>query len=338
MPLGYFFYITDTCNLDCDYCWQRAENSVPNVRPELSLDEWLKVTDSLPRFSYVGLTGGEVTTFKELNTLVKYIKQSHLLTINTNGLSLDYGHLSTFVSSSLNNLSISMDGFADGFDRARDCPGLFDKIVENIHLLNQLKLELNKKTPALTIKAVILDECVDELEKFYDFCTYELKADNLNLSFMKTTDHAQFDTRILNHMDQVFSKGRPRMYPYKNKEKIIKVLLRLLEKSETRSCAISLFPKMRTEGELRNMIESEGVGIYKPCNIPWAMMVISPTGDVIPCLSLSMGNLRDNEFDIKKCFQGAKYQEFLNWLEEVNNTGKTSSACNMCCYLDVESN
>ena len=135
--------------------------------------------------------------------MVKYITKSHKATINTNGMLLDEERLRVFVEHGLDNISISIDGFAKEFDKARGHPGLFDRIVKNINKLNEIKKKLNSTKPTLTIKAVLLDECVDELEEFYEFCNEELLADNLNISFSKTTNHAQFDTRILKEWKDV---------------------------------------------------------------------------------------------------------------------------------------
>jgi len=337
MPAGYFFYITDICNLTCEYCWQRNDGSTPNSSTELSLDEWIKIVDHLPRLSFVGLTGGEATVFKDLNELVEHIKKSHSATINTNGMLLDEKRLEVFVENELDNISISIDGFAEHFDRAREHSGLFDKIVRNIKKLNEIKKEFKKTKPTLTIKTVLLDECVDELEEFYEFCSSELLADNINISFNKTKNHAQFDTRILSEWKDVVGRGEPIMYSYQNREKIVKVLLKLLLKSETNNCKVSLYPQMKTEVEIRKLINHDGVNVYQPCHLPWAQTVVSPVGDVIPCLSLSMGNLRDFDYDIKKIFYADKYNKFLSWLENVNDAEKTASPCNMCCYLRVKS-
>jgi len=336
LPAGYFFYITDICNLTCEYCWQRLDGSKPNSASELSLQEWKKIIDKLPRFSFIGLTGGEATVFQGLNELIEYIKKSHSATINTNGLLLDEERLRVFVKSGLDNVSISIDGFAENFDKAREQPGLFDKIRKNIKKLNQIKKEFNSTKPTLTIKAVLLDECVEELEDFYEFCSQELLADNLNISFNKTTNHAQFDTRILKEWKDVIGRGKPIMYSYQNREKIVQTLLKLLQQSKTNTCKVSLYPQMKTESEIRSLINHNGINVYEPCHLPWAQTVVSPVGDVIPCLSLSMGNLRDYDYDIKKIYFADKYNEFLSWLENVNNAGKTASPCNMCCYLRVK--
>lgn len=339
MPSIYFFYITDICNLDCHYCWQRAENSTPNPIPELDLEEWMKIVDNLPRFSFVGLSGGEATVFPGIKELVRKIKEkSHPMSLNTNGILLEEDKLLTFVESGMDNISISVDGFAENFDKARGYEGLFDRIERNVKRLNQIKKEFGTDKPTLTIKTVLLDECVDELEDFYDYVTNELLAENLNISFMKTSDHVQMDTRILQEWQQVLDKGEPVLYPYQNKEKVVQTLLRLFEKSENSKCAVSLYPKMKTEKEIRHLLDNNGVNVYQPCHVPWAMSIVSPVGDVIPCLSLNMGNLRDNDYDIKKIYYSEKYDKFLGWLDSVNDAGKTGSPCNMCCFLRVKTN
>jgi MoaA/NifB/PqqE/SkfB family radical SAM enzyme len=336
MPAGYFLYLTDLCNLVCDYCWQRLDGSSPNSVSELCLEEWIKVVENIPRFRFIGLTGGEATTVKGFDELVVKIKErGHPLSLNTNGILLNEERLYTLVSSGLDNISISIDGFAENFDRARGSDGLFDRIVENIKKLNQVKKELNSTKPTLTIKTVLLEECIDEMEDFYEYCSRELLAKNLNISFMKTSPHAQFDTRILQDWEQVVSRGQPIMYSYENREKIVQTMLTLLTKSKTNTCKVSLYPGMTNEAEIRNLLDHDGINVYDPCHIPWAMTVISPIGEVMPCISLAMGNVRNYDYDIKKCYQTEKYESFLTWLRSVNKSGKTASVCNMCCFLKV---
>ena len=155
---------------------------------------------------------------------------------------------------------------------------------------------------------------------------------------MKTSDHVQMDTRILQEWQQVLDKGKPVMYAYENREKIVQTLLRLFEKSKNSKCAVSLYPKMKTEKEIRHLLDNNGVNVYQPCHVPWAMSIVSPVGDIIPCLSLNMGNLRENDYNIKKIYYSEKYDKFLGWLDGVNAAGKTGSPCNMCCFLRVNTN
>jgi len=339
MPSVYFFYITDICNLDCHYCWQRAEGSEPNPISELSLDEWFKIVENLPRFSFVGLSGGEATVFKEIKELVCKIKEeSHPMSLNTNGILLGEDNLYSFVESGMDNISISIDGFAENFDKARGYEGLFDRIEKNIKRLNRIKKELGAQKPTLTIKTVLLDECVDELEDFYDYVANDLLAENLNISFMKTSDHVQMDTRVLQEWQQVLDKGSPVMYSYENKEKIVQTLLKLFEKSKNGNCAVSVYPKLKTEKEIRHLLDNNGVNVFESCHVPWAMSIVSPVGDVIPCLSLNMGNLRENDYDIRKVYYSEKYDKFLDWLNSVNGAGKTGSPCYMCCFLRTKTN
>ncbi|MZH02048.1 MAG: radical SAM protein [Nitrospinae bacterium] len=339
MPSIYFFYITDICNLDCHYCWQRAAKSTPNPISELNLEEWIQIVDNLPKFSFVGLSGGEATVFPEIKELVKKIKaNSHPMSLNTNGILLEEDKLMAFVESGMDNISISVDGFAKNFDKARGYEGLFDRIERNVKRLNRIKKEMGTNKPTLTIKTVLLDECVDELDDLYDYVTNELLAENLNISFMKTSDHVQMDTRILQEWQQVLDKGKPVLHAYENREKIVHTLLRLLEKSKGSKCTVSLYPKMKTEKEIRYFLENDGVNVYQPCHVPWAMSIVSPVGDVIPCLSLNMGNLREHKYNIKKIYYSQKYNEFLNWLDKLNDAKNTGSPCNMCCFLRVKEN
>ena len=55
MPLRYFFELTYRCNLQCPYCY--VGNS--RDKDELTTEEWFKIIDQIPWYSFVTLVGGE---------------------------------------------------------------------------------------------------------------------------------------------------------------------------------------------------------------------------------------------------------------------------------------
>ena len=49
MPLRYFFELTYRCNLNCPYCYVGNDR----VKDELTTDEWYKIIDQIPWYSFV---------------------------------------------------------------------------------------------------------------------------------------------------------------------------------------------------------------------------------------------------------------------------------------------
>ena len=70
--------------------------------------------------------------------------------------------------------------------------------------------------------------------------------------------------------------------------------------------------------------------IYKPCLYPYSNMMITPAGDVYPCLSQKIGNVKD--MPIKEVFNLPHYKCFRKNLK----AAKVFGACQMCCELSVK--
>ena len=70
--------------------------------------------------------------------------------------------------------------------------------------------------------------------------------------------------------------------------------------------------------------------IYKPCMYPYSNMMINPQGDVYPCLSQKIGNVKD--MSIKEVFNLPHYRCFRKNLR----VAKVFGACQMCCELCVK--
>lgn len=70
--------------------------------------------------------------------------------------------------------------------------------------------------------------------------------------------------------------------------------------------------------------------IYKPCMYPYSNMMITPAGDVYPCLSQKIGNVKD--MSIKEVFNLPHYRCFRKNLKAT----KVFGACQMCCELCVK--
>lgn len=340
-PLGYFFYITGRCNLICDYCWQREmpDRESKNTRTrdgELSGEEWIKILSTVPKLSFIGLTGGEPLLHPDFKNIIQFLGGKFLYTVNTNGILLSDEILENLIKCKTSNLSISIDGFSDIHDISRKRVGLFDHIVERIECLNILKKKMGSKNPSLTIKTVLLDPLLDKLNEFYLFCEEKLKADCLNISFMKTANHAQYDFRVYNNLQDIKNVGEPACYDYREKGKILTVMDNLLKYSKNRHCKILLYPRMYNRFSMEYLFQNQGKSIFNPCYIPWTFIVILADGTIIPCLSVYMDNIRQLGYDVRRINELEKYKNFLKWRSVMNHNKKSPSECNMCCFSTVK--
>ncbi len=144
----FYLFVTDRCNLKCDYCFNK------NVRTnfnDLSLKKWKEIIDKIKQhIGTIVITGGEPTLFSPLNEIIKYIKKvtsnDVYIKMFTNGSTPFYGtnkKILQKIIKEINELIISCDNISDdnhkrfGFSRE-----IFSK---NIDWLKSNKLN-NKVT------------------------------------------------------------------------------------------------------------------------------------------------------------------------------------------------
>lgn len=340
-PLGYFFYITKRCNLNCEYCWQRQTTTQQNktgssTEKELTAGEWSRVIRSISPLSFIGLSGGEPLLHPGFTEILQSLGGRFRYTVNTNAELLNDIVIEELIRTRASNISVSLDGFVAVHDVSRCRPGLFDRVTEGIRRLNNYKKKYRVNYPEITIKIVLSDEVIDSLPEFYRFCNEELQAGCLNISFMKTSPHAQFDFNVRETLAEAVNNAGPQCYSYREKVRIPIVIEELLRLARGKRCKVLLYPKMNGISQMRSLLQSSGQGAYNSCYIPWGLVVILPSGDIIPCLSMKIANIRELNYDVRKISAVPAYRQFLKWRDVTNRSGKMTPACNMCCFARVK--
>ncbi len=190
-----------------------------------------------------------------------------------------------------------------------------------------------KGSPSLTIKSVLLDENIDDLEAFHEFCEKVLKADNLNISIMKINDHAQFSLKYCDNINEIFESSKTDIYDYADPALIVDKLGDLLEKKSRSACSVTVYPSITNKDQLSYFMDKRGVGVYKTCYHPRTMSIILPDGTVTPCLSYNTGNVKDTDYDILKIINNEKYTNFCDTISKAETN--IPACCNLCCFLHV---
>ncbi|MBF0103104.1 MAG: radical SAM protein [Desulfobacterales bacterium] len=337
-PLGFFFFITGKCNLNCRFCWQRKDEKQKlewnnAFKNELSAEEWVSIVKKLPIPSFFGLTGGEPTLSKAFGPMIEEATRRNIpVSILSNGKALHDDHVRLLSQTSVRNVSFSLDGFANIHDHVRSSTGLFDCVVHSIQKLNQERFK--RKVPSLTIKTVLLNENVDQLIAFRKFCANELRADNLNIGFVKIGDHAQFSMKYCHDLSDILLKNHSELYEYRDKKRIVQVLTDLIKDNHRSHCKVNIYPQMINRVQLENFLNNNGKNVYNPCYYPWVAVEILPNGEVIPCLSISLGNIKDYNYNVLTLLEDTPYHVFLNKIKLMGQ--HIPDACNICCFLNVK--
>ncbi len=157
MPKGLslvILFVTSKCNSKCRTCFYWSSL---NQQGDLSFDEMRRLSESMPPFQDLWVSGGEPFMREELAEIIHTFhlnNQVRSVRIPTNGL-LRSAVLETTErilkeSPGLDlEIDFSLDGFSSTHDHIRGVPGGFEKTIETIGAIHPLR-DRNKR---LTIKA-----------------------------------------------------------------------------------------------------------------------------------------------------------------------------------------
>lgn len=328
-PIRYTLELTYRCNLNCSFCYV---GKIKNTQ-ELSTEEWLKIIDQIPPFRLITFIGGEVLLRKDFKILLEQSLKRNKVNLVTNGTLLNEDLIKTFVEKKLTLLSISIDGIGEKHDIIRGHQGTFDKVINNINKFNIIKGQ--KKFPLLDIKTVILENNLNDLVDIYKLAQYH-NADFLTLAFLKGCDLQQNINLRENFTEEFFKTDYP-IDPYFNLEHFEEVYKKLKDLSKNSKTKIRFYPKFDSKKELEQIKtffskgnEKKMPEVYNSCKYPWVNLNITPEGNIYPCLSYKIGNIKDKY--LKDLWNNDKYIEFRNQLKENN----VFTACQTCCQLSIK--
>lgn len=328
IPLRYFFELTYRCNLQCPYCYVGNDRS----KEELTTDEWFNIIDQIPWYSFVTLVGGEPLIRKDfIDILMKVSKKTFgKLNVVSNGILINDEIIDAFIKSKMMLLSVSLDGYGVNHDKNRAKDGIFEKIISNFEKMNS-----RAKRPMIDIKTIVLENNLDDLVKLYKMCD-EMKFNFLSISFLRNNNLKQ-NSILFDSFVPEFNKNYP-IEKYFDMEHFKEVYKELESLSKNSKVQLRFSPKFEYNKDPLDAIEkffnspaekpvSE---IYEPCKYPFSNMMINPAGDVYPCLSQKIGNVKDAS--LYEVFNLPHYRCFRKNLK----AAKVFGACQMCCELCVK--
>ena len=266
-PRWLVFMLTDTCNSRCTHCniWQG-----PFTKDILTTDEIRKIlSDPLfKNIEYVNNTGGEIST---RNDLLEVLKIEHemmpdaILMVSTNGLLPD--RVVSTIEEMLKigarmEVGTSMDGIGEEHDKLRGVPGNFEKTVNMIHKLQDLRNKYGRRNLELRMQITISPHNLHSLEAVRNF------AEDLDVDLVEGW------------------YNESGFYGNSGKGKLVDI--------ETMKAVQSQDDTLLKEKWLKML---KGESIKFPCFGLNTFLVIKCQGDVVPCLTKwndTAGNLREN--------------------------------------------
>lgn len=180
-PLRVQLDLTYRCNLRCSMCYQEK---IFTKEEELTVEEWIKVIDQLPRFCVITLFGGEPLVRRDFKEIANHALSSHRCNLVTNGVLLTPEMNRFLIEKNLFLVGVSIDGVGKIHDQARGAPGAYEKVTNNIKDLQKQKNQRGANLPLLDIKTVVTKTNLENLEELFETVNH-LQADFFTISLPK---------------------------------------------------------------------------------------------------------------------------------------------------------
>jgi MoaA/NifB/PqqE/SkfB family radical SAM enzyme len=321
------FFVTSRCNARCRTCFYWEEL---NQKGDLSLEEIERLSETMPPFQDLLLSGGEPSLRKELPQIVNLFYKNNgigRIYFPTNGLKPERirdlterilgknGHLELY----LNN---SIDGLPETNDRIRSVPGNFEKSLETIKLLRTLKPTFGHRLQ-INVNSVI---CAENYHELIDLGRYFLENERLDYHFFQIIRGDPLDKSL-------------KLVPADELRKLYKEITKIQHIYSERQAE----DRGRAEGFIRKSVYKAIFNFHHqtqfnnytnnthwpmPCTAGETAMVIDFDGNVRACeLRGSLGNLRDYGCDFH-AFWNSKIRE-----HEISSIAEDKCFCTHICFL-----
>lgn len=154
-PMQCSLYVTDNCNLDCEYC-SEYDNSVPHP-PLADVKAWLSHIRALGTLR-VALVGGEPLTHPDIVEITRYAKELGFSTsLTTNGFLLTETLIRDLEDAGLEVMQLSIDRVTPSAVTKKS----LKSVAKKIEMMRESRIKLHITG---VICADTLDECEEVLE------------------------------------------------------------------------------------------------------------------------------------------------------------------------------
>jgi MoaA/NifB/PqqE/SkfB family radical SAM enzyme len=316
------FFVTSTCNSKCRTCFYWKELNSPD---DLSFAEIYRVSQTMPAFREIWLSGGEPTLRGELvDILALFYRRNGVRSVNLPANGLLPGKLRRVVESTLAacpelriNLNLALDGIGPTHDAIRGVPGNFDRAIESLEELQQLRRR--EERLRLHVNSVVCRENLGEM-----VALGEMLRDRFDLDghYFQIIRGAPMDPGLLEvhkeSLERLYRELQPLYRHYADKVGRRKGFLR----------------KAGYLGVLGLYHEIQAANLDRhhrwpmPCTAAQTIAVLDANGDVRSCeLRERLGNLRDYDCDWGR-FWGSRARA-----DEVDRIRQDGCWCTHVCFI-----
>lgn len=341
-PLSIVLLVSYKCNLRCKMCFYYNESEKNNTcnlikdraNEELNLKQIYKLIDNASHMKIKILTihGGEPLLYPDIFRIANYAYNKGLL-VNfiTNGVLLSEKVAKKIVDAKINQITFSLDGPEAVHDNVRNVKGTFKKLVQGIKNLKNLEKE-GHKIPNLCIStyisAINQNKIIDVLEVIKNM---EIKNWGVGL-ITHNGGKLAIATRKILKINKNKNQGNLENLEdeVKNIDRNILKKQRKIVSGKNKKYQLEIiFPSEKAIDNYYNL----GFNEMNYCLLPWSRIVISPYGEVFPCINLSMigcvlGNIKEKS--LKEIWNSHEYINFRKKLKK----SKLFPLCSKCCHIN----
>ncbi|MBR1617320.1 SPASM domain-containing protein [bacterium] len=292
-----------------------------NIENELTTEDWYNITTQIPLYSTVVITGNDPLEREDFSEILRDVSKKTFKRIELECFAhnLTPKITNTLIDVQLKKIAISIDN---------------DKIKESFEKLNEFCkiLKLNNYNITVELRADILGNNFSDLINIFEF------ASNKGFDFLSLYFKDISPVRNTTPKDTFGKEFYCTMYPieqYFDFEEFENFNFELFKIKKYSKTEIIFKPELKnpiyqTQLERIYSKDCKLLEIYNPCIYPCTNLYINPVGDIYPCLSYKMGNVKENS--IKEILSNQKYKAFL---ENLKNK-KLFMSCSMCHELTLK--
>lgn len=321
-PANITIMFTNFCNLSCPYCYVK-EDLNKNFSDKLSLQEWFRLIESIPFYTVINFTGGEVFFDKNFPEIMSQCAKKKIkYSLVTNASLLSDKNIEYIIKHNVSYLMISLDGIGDVHDHNRQKRGLFT-YIENV----LSKFQKIKNRPHIALKVLLLESNIHQLFDIIKFAENHNAVDELKFSFGVFNEY-QNGFKLTSNLDTCFG-GLGNTFKYSQrflrdfKDSEMK-LFDLIQKSKKK---ISFSPRLSRGEKMSSYVENLNSYAVKNCDRPKNEFVIYPNGDITPCTTFKVSNIRNFDYKVSRVLLSDEYARFLDRHNQDMPYGSKCSGC-----------
>lgn len=335
-PHKVHLYPTNRCNLRCPFCYQQLNPY--DYTDVLSKEKWVQITQELCEMGVdvIRISGGGEPFMIPEKTLamMEKVKEYNVTgRMTTNGTLFDEKNISEIVGMGWDHMVFSVDGpDAETHDFHRGRKGTFEKVVENIKKIQEIKKNSNSDKPKLEFSSVLSTRNWRKVPK-----TIQLAAE---LGVEVVTFEPLF---VSNPEVEELKISREERKEFVERTRNWKELAKSLEVFTNIDTVIDV-GEVEETGNLKDEILERSRGssseskeemdfLDLPCYEPWLWPKIEANGQVGPCsTNLLDTNVKGKSF--KDVWFGGEFQGFRELIKE----GNLPSGCENCVSTHIPLN